>query len=200
MAHHAAPLPVAPAKLVRFSDLWTNYPNNDPCVNTKTGRPAYDDQCAIRLGMALQKSGVNFKSFPGPVCEFGAPGSGMALRAQELANWLLKRPFAGCPPPQILSPGKGFAQTLHGRTGIIFFEHYWLRSGEKLNANRSAPFGTGNHIDLWRIDTLTPAFHNFLRFSLHIDHFPSLNPLAPAGQNWYSDLNNSARVVFWQIA
>jgi len=30
MAHHTAPPPVAPAKLLKFNDLWTNYPNNEP--------------------------------------------------------------------------------------------------------------------------------------------------------------------------
>jgi hypothetical protein len=200
MATQTTPQPPTSAKSVRFSDLWNNYPNSDPCVNTRTGKPAYDDQCAVRLGMALQKSGVNFKSFGGPRCEFGPPGNGMVLRAQELADWLRRSPFPGCPTARILAPGKGFATTLRGKTGIIFFQHYWLRGGERLDANKTAPFGTGNHIDLWRMDTLTPAFHNFLRFNLHIDHFPSLNPLSPPGHNWYSDLNNATKIFFWQIA
>ena len=196
MAHHTPPRPVvAPARLIRFSDLWSNYPNNDPCVNPRTGKPAYDDQCAIRLGMTLQKSGVNFKSFTGPVCQFGPPGNGMVLRAQELADWLMKRPFSNCPPPVAWAPGKGFADHFRGRTGIIFFQHYWLRTGEKPNG--SAPYGTGNHIDLWRIDRLTPSWETRLRFSIGINSIHV--PLLPQGHDGFSDLNNSTRVLLWPI-
>lgn len=189
----------AAAKTISFQSLWANYPNDDPCMNPRTGKPAYDDQCAIRLGMTLQKSGANFKTFRGPSCEFAPAGSGMVLRAQELADWLMKRPFSGCPAAHIIKPGKGFADRINGQTGIIFFQHYWLREGEKLNANKASPYGTGNHIDLWRLDRLTPAFHNFLRFSLHIDHFPDLNPFSEPGHNWYSDLNHASSVFFWPI-
>jgi hypothetical protein len=185
---------------VTFAALWANYPTDDPCVNPATHTKAYEDQCSIKLGAALHKSGVDFKSFRGPSCEYAPPGSGEVLRAQELADWLMHRPFKGCPPAIVITPGKDFAKKIQNQTGIIFFQHYWLRDGEKANANRSAPSGTGNHIDLWNRDKLTPSFHNFTRFSLGIDHFPSLNPFAPAGQNWYSDLNKSSRVLFWQIA
>ena len=96
MATSAAP-PSPPT--LGFQALWANYPNHDPCVNPVTHKKAYDDQCAIRLGMAMQKRGVNFASFPGLRREFGLRGSGMVLRAEELAAWLRSRPFPGCPAP-----------------------------------------------------------------------------------------------------
>jgi hypothetical protein len=78
--------PQAPeAATVRFSALWAAYPASDPCVNPTTGKKAYDNQCAIRVGLALQRCGVNFGTFKGPRCEHGPSGNGIVLRAQELA-------------------------------------------------------------------------------------------------------------------
>ncbi len=185
------PLPPAPPKAVTFAEFWKHYPSSDPCVNPQTGVKAYDDQCAIRLGMALERSGVSFKTFQGPRCEFGPRGNGMVLRAEMLMQWLLTRPFAGC-PAAISYPGKDFQQRLQGHTGIVFFKDYWRRAGEK--------YPTGDHIDLWNRDRLTPSFESFGRFSLGIRRMPSLNPFAPSGQNWWSDLENSRTVTFWVIA
>lgn len=188
MATSTAP----PPPPLGFQALWANYPSQDPCVNPVTRKKAYDDQCAIRLGMALQKSGVSFARFPGPRCEFGPKGNGMVLRAEELATWLQSRPFLGCPAAQVL-PGKGFQKFLAGRTGIAFFEDYWFRAENK-------KYPTGDHIDLWKRDRLTPSFETFARFSLGISRMPSLNPFAPASQSWWSDLENSRTVKFWALA
>lgn len=93
--------------IVRFEELWKHYPSNDPCLNPRTREKAYDNQCAIRVGLALERCGVSFKTFKGPRCEFGPSGNGMVLRAQELANWLGTQPFANCTKPKVYA-GKGF--------------------------------------------------------------------------------------------
>lgn len=166
---------------INFDALWSNYPSTDPCVNPVTRKKAYDNQCAIRVGMALEKSGVSFKGFKGPRCEFGARGNGMVLRAQELADWLQSKPFINCPTAMQFG-GKGFSKNLAARRGIVFFKDYWLRDGDR------SP--TGDHIDLWNMDRLTPSWQNFTRFTLGIGRLPSL----------YSDLENSRSVVFWPFA
>ncbi len=112
------PLPPAPPKALTFAELWKHYPGSDPCVNPQTGMKAYDDQCAIRLSMAPERSGVSFKTLQGSRCEFGPRGNGMVLRAEMLIQWLLTRPFAGCPAP-ISRPGKDFQQRIQGHTGIF---------------------------------------------------------------------------------
>jgi hypothetical protein len=76
-----SPTKVTEKVTVRFDELWKNYPSSDPCVNPATNKKAYDNQCAIRVGLALEKCGVSFKSFRGPRCEFGSAGNGMVLRA-----------------------------------------------------------------------------------------------------------------------
>lgn len=105
----------------------------------------------------------------------------MALRAQELADWLNTKPFANC-PTSIQLAGKGFHKTLAARRGIVFFKDYWMREGEK------SP--TGDHIDLWNMDRLTPSWQNFTRFTLGIARIPSV----------YSNLENSRAVLFWALA
>jgi hypothetical protein len=105
----------------KFDVLWSNYPSKDPCVNPQTKAKAYDNQCAIRVGMALEKSGVNFANFKGPRCEFGPRGNGMVLRAQELANWLKTKPFSGCPEPLQFSRGKAFRRIWQPAKESYFF-------------------------------------------------------------------------------
>ncbi|WP_082486040.1 MULTISPECIES: type VI secretion system amidase effector protein Tae4 [unclassified Acidovorax] len=170
-----------PLTPVSFDALWGHYPSKDPCVNPTTRTKAYDNQCAIRVGMALERSGVHFVTFKGPRCQFGPRANGMVLRAQELANWLKTRPFPGCPEPLQFS-GKGFQKNLAARKGIVFFQDYWLRAGERQP--------TGDHIDLWNMDRLTPSWQTFARFTIGIARIPSV----------YSDLENSRSVVFWPFA
>lgn len=105
----------------------------------------------------------------------------MVLRAQELADWLNTKPFTNCPTPIQLA-GKGFHKHLAARRGIVFFKDYWMREGEK------SP--TGDHIDLWNMDRLTPSWQNFTRFTLGINRIPSV----------YSDLENARTVAFWPFA
>jgi hypothetical protein len=98
-----------------------------------------------------------------------------------LADWLGTQPFANCTKPKMYS-GKRFPSSVAAQKGIIFFKDYWLRDGEKTP--------TGDHIDLWNMDRLTPSWQTFARFTLGIGRLPSI----------YSDLENSRSVTFWPIA
>lgn len=173
-----------PKKPVTFSTVWNNYPSSDPCVSPRTNKKAYDNQCAIRVGIALEKSGVSFAGFRGPRCEFGAKGNGMVLRVRELASWLNTKPFKEC-GPHFPTTGEGFESALKGKKGIVYFEDYWLRDGEKLP--------TGDHIDLWNIDRLTPSFETWMRFTLGV------RELSFRGRRVYSSLQNSRKVSFWSL-
>jgi len=175
------PAPSAPAPLFTFVQLWERYPDSDPCT-TPSGGKAFENQCAIKVGYALAACGVKFESFRGPRCTLeSVKNRGMVLRAEELAAWLRTRPFAGCPYP-LPYTGQSFKLGLQGRTGIVFFKDYWLRAGEKVP--------TGDHIDLWNRDRLTPSLETFARFTLGIDRMPGL----------YSDLSRARQVLFWAIA
>jgi hypothetical protein len=168
---------------ITFQTIWDQYPSESPCRDPKTGKaPAgYENQCAIRVGYALEKAGVSFASFRGGRCPNAPRGSGMVAGAQALADWLLTRPFEGCPRPEEYT-GKDAFDRIKGRTGIIFLANYWQRSSDKGNAR------TGDHIDLWNGSRMT-AFSSWVRV-----HF---------GVSWdglWSDYRLATRVLFWPIA
>lgn len=171
-------------KRITFAELWNAYPNEAaPCKNPKTGDAAFSDECAIRVGTCLATAGITNKSFTGARCWYeGHPRSHM-LRAEEVANWLLLRPFAGCPKPTDIT-GKNWQAAAKGRTGIVFFKDYWRRDSEKQP--------TGDHIDLWNGSSLTAPslqgrINNFFRFTLGL------------GVAWYSDLAKSRQIWLWEI-
>lgn len=65
--------------------------------------------------------------------------------------------------------GRDWQTRVKGRTGIIFFGSYWRRS-----LKECAP--SGDHIDLWNRERLTPSAETTLRFDVGI---PKLwNPLS----------------------
>jgi hypothetical protein len=180
-------------KAVTFPELWTAYPKSEPCIDPSTGKPAFEDECAIRLGTCLANVGIANKSFKGEKCWFhGHPPSHM-LRAKELAEWLRRRPFAGCPLPQTVT-GKDWQTAVKGRTGIIFFGSYWRRSLKEKDP-------TGDHIDLWNGERLTPGTQTTLRFDVGI---PKIwNPLSIIGvgpENLFSNLADAKQILFWEIA
>jgi Type VI secretion system (T6SS), amidase effector protein 4 len=114
-----------------FSTLWDNYPSEDPCRDPKTGGvpSGYSNQCAIRLGTALEKSGVSFASYVGGRCPHGPKKGGMIASAQGLANWLKGKPFSGCPKYE-KHTGTSIFENIDKRTGIVFLANYWQRPGE----------------------------------------------------------------------
>lgn len=123
-----------------FSQLWSNHRNvkgEDALLDKKQ----YQNQCAINVYAALQRSGMNVKTFSGTLSwQEGKPK--YAIRAQELADWLAR--------PKILLDaklekftGKSVFEKINGKRGIVFFQNYW-GSGNQ-----------GDHIDLWSGHRLT---------------------------------------------
>ena len=178
-------------KIITFENLWDNYPDSDiEHQDPKTGKDVFGDHCAIHLSDSLFKCGVLLKAFTGVRC-WHCPthskklGKGIhAIRAQELADYLKKRPFAGCPKAQQYS-GKDFEKNVSGKTGIIFFKDYWRRSGETGR--------TGDHIDLWNKNELASIglILTWIRrtFSDFSEEYLSM-----------SDLKKSKSVSFWNIS
>jgi hypothetical protein len=175
-------------EVVKFIDLWIGYPKTStPYRDPKTGKvpKIYDNQCAIRVSVSLHAVGVTMKSFKG--ASLTVDEKKVAIRAQELADWLKLQPFCGLPQRAEVITGADWQAKIKGRTGIIFFKDYWSRDGEVRNA-------TGDHIDLWNgskmtASSLTGAFHSFLRFTIGIDHI----------EGFYSDLGKAKQILFWEI-
>jgi Type VI secretion system (T6SS), amidase effector protein 4 len=108
-------------ELPSFETLWKNYPtaNEDGSPAHPSADP-YENQCAIRLGKALQLSGVDMSSYP----SINLTSDGYPRSANNLANWLWRNYGS----PQIMSSST-FETKYTNSTGIIYIE--------------------GVHIDLW---------------------------------------------------
>lgn len=119
-----------------FSRLWNNHPATKGIINpcsTDNGVPNFDNQCAIRMSVALADSGINLDSFTGEFC-WHKHGKRHVLRAQELADWIASKSLLfGNIDKKVSVTDKYFK----GKLGVVFFRNFW---------------GTGNqgdHIDLW---------------------------------------------------
>jgi len=138
-----------------FMNIWDNHPSVEnffddfPCKNGG-GENAFDNQCAIRVGVALEAAGVSTKAFKGVRC-WHDHKPGHILRAEELANWLKS---SSSPFKQMIQcdASEGFSK-VKGKKGIIFFKDYY------------GPNNQGDHIDLWNGDRLT-RYRTWIEFAL----------------------------------
>lgn len=185
-------------RAITFSELWTNYPIGNPYDN-----PDYENQCAIRMSVALHRVGIEMKSFSqklvhpmngdkiGRILLDGKP---TATRADEMGQWLKLQPFAGLQKPEDIT-GSDWQARIKGRTGIIQFSRYWTRSGE------DAANASGGHIDLWNGSRLTissapDALATVGRF-FGMDSFRQ-GATTASSLSW-SDLAGSKSILFWEI-
>ncbi|MFH5254371.1 type VI secretion system amidase effector protein Tae4 [Burkholderia semiarida] len=172
-------------RAVIFKELWAAYPSGNPYKN-----PAYTNQCAIRLSVALHRVGIEMKSFSSKLVKpLGGQssigrillnGRATATRANELGEWLRLQPFAGLGKAENVT-GNNWRDRVEGRTGIIMFDGYWTREGEA-DANAS-----GGHIDLWNGEKLT-GFGTGIRIRWNI--------VIPG---FWSDFRVSKRILFFTI-
>ncbi|ENC6432638.1 type VI secretion system amidase effector protein Tae4 [Aeromonas veronii] len=176
--------------VISFDKLWDAYPTSrvthkDP----STGNDVFSDHCAINVSQALYDNGILMKSFRGTRC-WRCPtpspeGKGVhAIRAQELADYLAKRPFAGCPVATVMS-GADFEEKISGKQGIIFFQNYWQRPGESGR--------TGDHIDLWKNNRL--ASLGFFASQMRLV-FPDVSEQYLS----MSNLKRASKVLFWDMS
>lgn len=169
---------------ITFKKLWDSHPeihgDENPCRN-HDGHKAFDDQCAIRIGVALSRCGYDVTRLTGAVfCWYHPKREGHILRAEELANALVKTPIPGVGKVVKVTP-RNFANILRGQTGIIFFKDYWQRGGESFR-NRS-----GDHIDLW----------NGARLTTKTSYFRIQWGISLAGR--FSDFFKSKEIWFWGV-
>jgi hypothetical protein len=170
-----------------FDKLWHGYPSSKPYVDTSGDPPkGFENQCAIKVSVALHATGVDMKSFRGATVT--VDGKRLAIRAEELAAWLKTQHLIGLPLKPENVTGKEWQEKIKGRRGIAFFANYWARPGEK------SP--TGDHIDLWNKSTLTPSFASILRFRVGMSSL--VNPLDPSDP-YFSNLDDSEVILFWEI-
>jgi len=136
----------------------------------------FRNQCAIRLGYALKKSGVSFASYPkGRECWVHKEQNHI-LAAKELSDWLDR----GIVPSVLKSKnitGKTWRDYALDKTGIICFEDYYVANGDS----------GGDHIDLWDGNSLT-GLGSWLRTRFNI--------VVPG---YRSDFRNPKKIRFFEI-
>ncbi len=185
----------SPTATLSFDQLWNNHPtvagDKYPC--RKNGTPTYSDQCAIRVGVALRKSGFDLGK--PPFASLGTcglhPGEGHVLLAQSLATALqkysnLKGALIG--KTQVIDP-KTFNNDIDGKTGIIFLADFWARKGET-NTTRS-----GDHIDVWNKNRLT-QWYSWARVQLLGSI--RLQIMGNVLVDW-DDYKGSSKILFWEV-
>ncbi|MGR5150149.1 T6SS effector amidase Tae4 family protein [Photobacterium alginatilyticum] len=123
--------------VIQFANLWKNHPYpQNPC-----DKAHFPNQCAIRMGVALEKSGIDTSSFdlkyPRRRCYPGFKHSPKhILAAQELANWIAANPNIFGQKKVITTERES---SLKGIRGIIFIKNGW---------------GSTDHIDVWNGETM----------------------------------------------
>lgn len=141
---------------VTFNDLWQAHPANNgipsPCTNA-TGAPNFENQCAIKLGLSLQRAGVDMSSYQKAKCCWFGHAEKHVLRAEELAAWLKSRPELFGPVERLKLTS---AQAFLGRQGIVLFKNFW------------GPGLQGDHIDVWNGAELSDGEPNYFERSQEV--------------------------------
>lgn len=157
--------------MVPFATLWDNHPNNGgdetPC-RTSGGAPAFENQCAIRMGACLQASGVDLRSFRGARCWHGHK-PGHILRAEELANWMRQHHRLFGQFHRFDTYQQALVQ-IRSRQGVVFYRNFW---GTNMQ---------GDHIDLWNRHYATREFSTFLGA---LPFVSSRSPYSKAQEVWF---------------
>ncbi len=111
-----------------FKKLWEVYPDPpSPGQHAHPSNDPYPNQCAIRLSVALSKTGWDFSDYKmGPLTSEGWPRG-----AKSLADYLELELFR---PKKVLQDE--FEKTFKASTGIMFLAH-------------PADPNAADHIDLW---------------------------------------------------
>ncbi|MEQ1715232.1 MAG: T6SS effector amidase Tae4 family protein [Hyphomicrobium sp.] len=164
MPVYRPPYPASKARylrMVQFIDLWRGHPVNEsvafPCRASvdaadiggrpvQAGEPAYANQSAISVGVALRRGGLRVEDL-GKVttCAVHDKSEMHILNARQLADALRRAKPAGFGAVEIITGGdvERFHIRLLGRTGVIYIRDYYVRSSDAQGRL------TGDLIDLW---------------------------------------------------
>jgi len=142
--------------IVVFNQLWANHPQDAFPCDKKT----FSNQCAIRMGVTLEKSGINTsgfdKMYPNRRCYPGFKHSPRhILAAQELANWIKSETkLFG----EVKIHKKVNKKDFLGKKGIIFIQDGWgatdhidVWNGVKMQGGRADYFSLGKEVWFWGV-------------------------------------------------
>lgn len=145
--------------MVQFIDLWRGHPSNEsnaaPCRAASggtggrtvfAGDPAYANQSAISVGVALKRAGLRIDQL-GKIetCRHHDRSEMHTLNPRQLADALRRAKLPGFGQIEVITGGdvERFHTRLIGRTGMIYVRDYWTRASDAEGA------ASGDLIDLW---------------------------------------------------
>lgn len=113
-------------------------------VDSAPCKAGVTNQCAVRMSIAMVRSGLDFLGFANQrrvhrgrrSCRITIPH---VLGANELARYLTQ--ILGQPRRFSRAQAEGAQQTLSGQRGVIYFDNCFTRRGQTRKV--------GDHIDLW---------------------------------------------------
>lgn len=146
---------------MKFRDLWYGHPINEsvmtPCIApheltnmegkvVHRGFPVFSNQCAIRMGVALRRAGVQPSQLGSCAhCSVHPREDMHFINASQLAAAIAGARIEGLGPIEKFTAADAaqFYPKIFGRTGILYIQDYWYRSTD--------PSGrpSGDHIDVW---------------------------------------------------
>jgi hypothetical protein len=129
-----------------FERLWQAYPESSSPCSDGSGAPNFENQCAIRVGLALVNGGIDTTTFHGAKCWYHRNLKHF-LRGEELAAWMQLEPdiFGRVEIRRRATPDH-----YTGRKGIIFCRNFW------------GPGNQGDHIDLWDGERMKSGSVNYI--------------------------------------
>lgn len=142
---------------IKAKIIWDNHPYPGfPC-----SQQHFSNQCAIRMGVALEKSNIDTSSFdkmyPNRRCYKGLNHSPKhILAAQELANWLVTQSsvFGAVKKHKNVSSAQ-----FQGKKGIVFIMNGWgatdhidIWNGSQLKGGRPNYFSAGEEVWFWELN------------------------------------------------
>ncbi len=143
---------------IKSKTIWDNHPYPDnPCSTTH-----FANQCAIRMGVALEKSGIDTSSFdtmfPNRRCYKNLNHSPKhILAAQELADWLVKNSAIFGKVEK--TKAKTTSASFQGKKGIVFIMNGWgntdhidIWDGSAMKAGLPSYFGIAEEVWFWKLD------------------------------------------------
>jgi hypothetical protein len=180
--------------MLEFKELWRGHPINEsvqtPCIapsdltnlegeRIPAGFPVFHNQCAIRMGTALRRAGVQPSQLPGlGTCAVHPREYMHFINASAVAHALAKARIDGLGPLEKFSGPDAavYYPKIFGRTGIIFIQDYWRRT-----TDGDRP--TGDHIDVWN------GYRTSAKWLLEW--------FAWAG--YYANYAGAAEIWFWEV-
>jgi hypothetical protein len=114
-----------------FDKLWASHPGpgTRPC--------RFQNQCAVRMGIALEGAGIDMSGYTGRRCWYKGHSPGHIISAEELAKWLK-------------TAGPFHQLKIYRRWRIrVTSKDFKRKRGIILIQNAYGSDGSGDHIDLW---------------------------------------------------